>query len=68
MRQLEDLLISRASIFDAKVKVLEEYLDKIDSEDHIANAELNKFKTLHETFSKASHRAGSEQSVFCQSV
>jgi len=33
VHQLEDLLHSRASIFDAKVKLCEEFSEKIDNED-----------------------------------
>lgn len=68
VHQLEDLLKSRASIFEAKVTMLEEHLDKVDCEDLVMQNDLIKFKKLAETFGKAAHRSGSEESVYCQSV
>jgi hypothetical protein len=62
---LEDLLKSRASIFEAKVTMLEEHLDKVDCEDLIMQNDLIKMRHLAETFGKAAHRTGSEESVFC---
>ena len=65
VHQLEDLLKSRAAIFEAKVTMLEEHLDKVDCEDLIMQNDLIKMRHLAETFGKAAHRSGSEESVFC---
>ena len=65
---MEDLLKSRASIFEAKATMLEEYLDKVDCEDLVYQHDLIQMKNLAETFGKAAHRTGDEESVFCQSV
>ena len=40
MRQLEDLLKSRASIFEAKVIMMEEFTTKVNTEDLIMERDL----------------------------
>jgi len=68
VRQLEDLLNARASIFDAKIKVAEEYSEKVDNEDYALVEDVIRFKKCKEMFANAAHRTETSESVYTQSV
>jgi len=64
VKQLEDLLVSRASIFDAKITLTKEFSEKIDNEDVALKEDLIKFQISHDIFFNAAHSQDCVDSVY----
>ena len=66
--QLEDLMKARSTIFKGKTKLQQEYLAKINKDDMLVKEEEYQYRFLADSFSKAAHRAGSEDTVYCETI